>query len=284
MKLLLRISFIAGFLLLGQVLSFAQTPERIVSLAPSITESLYQLGVEKNLIAVTCYCNYPPQAKAKEIIGTLTNPNIEKIYSLSPDLVLAIEGTNRPQAIDKMKDLGLRVEVLKQSKNFSDLLDNFCVLAELVGKSKQGEEIVAGVEAKVAEISSKVKDSPSLSVFWEVGVKPLITIGTESFANEFINYSGAHNIFADVGVIYPRISRDEVIKKNPDVIILVVGMGDVTVKERKYWDKFSRLKAVKLDRIYVIEADKVCRPTPLSFLIGLEEISRFIHPEVFNEE
>ena len=282
MKLLRRFkSFIIVYLVLLPALVKAEAPpKRIVSLAPSITESIYQLGAEDTLIAVTSYCNYPPQAKTKEIIGTLTNPNIEHIYSLSPDLVLAVNGINRSQTIEKLKSLGLKVVVFDDTNSFDDITKSFIQLGELTGREEKARSIVEEVRREVELIFSKFKNLTPVRVFWEVGAKPLVSAGAESFADEFIRYSGGINIFADTSIRYPRVNREEVLNRNPEVIILVT-MGDVTEKEKLYWEKFKSLEAVKNNRIYIIDADKVCRPTPVSFLIGLKEVVRLLHPEVF---
>ncbi|MBU0634184.1 MAG: cobalamin-binding protein [Candidatus Omnitrophica bacterium] len=262
----------------------ADGPRRIVSLAPSLTESLYSLGRGEELIAVTSYCNYPEDARTKEIIGTLINPNIEKIFSLSPDLILAVRGINRPQTIDKLKSLGLNVIAFDKCNTYGDIIKSFLELGKLMGTEQKAKEIVNRVDKEVQYISQKVKASPPVSVFWEVGARPLVTIGAKAFANEFIRYAGGVNVFAGTSlVIYPRVSREEVLKMNPEVIILVV-MGNVTEKEKAYWQKFPELEAAKSGRIYLINADSVCRPTPLSFLAGLKKVAALLHPEAFEQK
>lgn len=275
--------FLVIFLTVLPVLgSTAEQYERLISLAPSITENLYSLGLEEELIAVTSYCNCHKGIDKKEKIGNLTNPNIEKIFSLSPDLVLALKGTNRPQTIEKLKSLGLNVVVFDDSDTLDGIMKTFIQLGELTQREKKARELVKEIESEVESIDIKLKALPPVKVFWEVGAKPLVTAGGESFANEFIRYSGGINIFADASAKYPRVSREEVLKRNPEVIILVT-MGDVTEKEKLYWRKFEELDAVKSNRIYVIDADKVCRPTPLSFLRGLKEVAKLLHPKVFGE-
>ena len=257
--------------------------KRIVSLAPSATESIYSLGLEKKLIAVTSFCDYPDEAKEKEIIGSLINPNIEKIYSLSPDLILAVNGINRPQAIEKLRSLRLNVVAFDECNSFDDIITNFISLGRLKGSGEKAKEIAEKVEAEVRSMEGKLKGALAVKVFWEIEAKPLVSIGANSFANEFIKHSGGINIFADNPVKYPRISREEVLNRDPDVIILVT-MGGVTEKEKLYWQKFRDLKAAINNRIYVISGSKVCRPTPLSFLVGVREVSGLLHPEIFKEE
>lgn len=284
MKLLSKSkSFIIIFIILFPVLARAgEQPKRIVSLAPSITEGLYQLGAEEGLIAVTSYCDYPPQAKTKEIIGTIINPNIEKIYSLSPDLVLANDGINRSQTIEKLKSLGLEVVTFDECNNFGDITKSFIQLGELTDREQEAKTIIKKVEAEVKSITRKLEAVSPVRVFLEVGARPLISVGPQSFTSEFIRYSGGINIFADTSGSHPRVSREEVLKRNPEVIMLVT-MGDVKEEEKAYWQKFKHLEAVKLNRIYIIDPDKVCRPTPIRFLAGLKEMASILHPEVFKE-
>ena len=258
-------------------------PKRIVSLAPSITENLCYLGLEEKLIAVTSYCNYSSEVEKKEIIGSLTNPNAEKIFSLSPDLVVALNRINRPQTIEKLKSLGLRVAVLESGNSFDGIAKSFIRLGKLTDKEKKAEEIVSETKKELAIISGKIRDLPPVRVFWEVGSKPLVSAGGGAFANEFIRRSGGANIFRDTSIRYPRVSREEVLKRNPEVIILVT-MGNVTEGEKAYWQKFKDMDAVKNNRIYTIDADKVCRPTPVSFLATVKKVAALLHPETFREE
>ncbi len=281
MRLLKKTSFIIVFTILLSVLpAGADNPKKIVSLAPSITESLYHLGLEEELIAVTFHCDLPEQTGKKKMIGTLINPNIEKIFSLSPDLVLALGGINRKQTIEKLKSLGLKVVVFGEGNSFDDIARNFVQLGKLTGKEEKAKEIVRKVEAEIVSITRELGGVPHVRVFWEVGAMPLVSVGRGSFANEFIRRSGGINIFANTLVMYPRVSREEVLKKDPEVIMLVT-MGNVTAKEKIYWQRFKGLEAVKNGRIYIIDGNKVCRPTPLSFLTGLREVARLLHPEAF---
>lgn len=277
-----RIVILLSLLILPVSLE-AETPRRIISLAPSITESLYYLGAEEELVGVSSYCNYPASACRKEVVGTLTSPNIEKIFSLSPDLVLAVEGLNRAQSIEKLKSLGLRVEVLDAGESFGDVAKSFIRLGRLIDKEEKAEEIVEQVNEQIKSINDRLKGRRRPEVFWQVGARPLIGAGGKSFANEFIRYGGGENIFSDTAARYPRLSREEVLSRNPQIIILVT-MGDMTEKEKAYWQKFKDLSAAKAGRIYIVDADKVCRPTPVSFLAGLKKITTLFHPEIFKEE
>lgn len=254
----------------------AEEPKRIVSLAPSMTENLYSLGMADQIIAVTSYCRSPLEEK----VGNLTNPNIEQIFSLSPDLVVAVKGINRPQTLSKLKNLGLNVIVFENADNFTDIEHGFIRLGRLLDKEKEAKDILRKTEEELDSLTSKLKTQPPVRVFWEVGSKPLVTAGRGTFANEFITRAGGVNIFEDTDMPYPRVSREEVLRRNPEVIILVT-MGNVTEKEKTYWQKFKDLDAVKKDRIHIIDAQRACVPTPVSFLLTLKKVAALLHPEVF---
>jgi ABC-type Fe3+-hydroxamate transport system substrate-binding protein len=270
--------FFFSIILIPSISQAGGPPKKIVSLAPSITKSLYYLGEIDNIIGVTSYCEQP-DGVTKEIIGTLKNPNIEKIFSLSPDLILTIEGVANARSVKKLKSLGLNVITLSQSGDFNDIVMNFVILGELTGKEKKTKEIISDVTKELKLITDNLAGTRPIRVFWEVNASPLVTISDQSFANDIIRYAGGINIFSNAPVLYPRVSREEILKKDPEVIMLIT-MGDVTEKEKEYWYNFKDLKAVKNNRIYVIDTDKVCYPTPASFLEGVKEVTRCFHPKI----
>jgi len=256
----------------------AENPLRIVSLAPSITDSLYQLGAEGSLVGVTSYCRTCSRAK---IVGTLTNPNMEKIFSLQPNFVFTVQGINRPRTIERLKDLGINVVVFKESQTFEDILTNFIELSEIVKKKDKARKIVNEVREEVDIISALAKGKDPKRVFFEINKRPLVTASAGSFMNEFLKYSGSINIFGDINFTHPRVSREEVLKRNPSAIILV-NMGDVSRDDKKYWQTFKDLSAVRNDQIFYVDSDKFCRSTPVSFLDSLREITYLLHPELFS--
>ncbi|MBL7072812.1 MAG: ABC transporter substrate-binding protein [Candidatus Omnitrophica bacterium] len=251
---------------------------RIVSLAPSVTDSLYLLDSEKFLAGVTSFCRQSPNA---EIVGTLTNPNMEKVFSLQPNFVFTVRGINRARAIERLKSLGINVVVFKESQTLEDILANFIRLSEIVGKKDKALEIVDEVREKVDIISALAKEKDPKRVFLEINKRPLVTASAGSFMNEFLKYSGSVNIFSDINITHPRVSREEVLKRDPEAILLV-NMGDVRAEDKKYWQTFKDLSAVRNDQIFYVDSDKFCRPTPVSFLNSLREITCLLHPELSN--
>ena len=260
-----------------------QPPQRIISLAPSITEELYLLGLGDRVVGVTIYCEYPPEVKKKEKIGTLLSPNIEKIVTLNPDLILATMDGNRPEVLSRLSSLGLRVFTFEPAKNFQDISRDFLLLGKLVSKEKEAGKLLSKARGEIEEIKEKVRGLPKVKVFWEVGAKPLVSVAKGTFADEIISLSGGINIAHGAGSRYPRYSLEEVLQQNPEVIILVT-MGDVTEQEIKIWKEFKDLKAVKDNRIYVVDADLVCRATPARFQEAVREIASLLHPEILGRK
>ncbi|MFH1564153.1 MAG: helical backbone metal receptor [Nitrospirota bacterium] len=244
-------------------------------MSPPLTEQLYLLGVEDRLVGVTTYCKRPPEAEKKEKVSSCINASMERIIALAPDLVLASSLSNTNQ-MQTLKNLGINVVCFPTPKNFVSLCEQFLELAKLVGKKEEGEKIVKQTKKRVSAITKKVnkriKSKPT--VFVQVGAKPLFTVTKDSLVNEFIEIAGGLNIAKEAKTgLY---SLEEVLQKNPDVIIITT-MGIVGEEEKKNWQKYKTLKAVKNKRIYIVDSYKLCSPTPVSFAGTLEEIIRILH-------
>ncbi|MBI5143769.1 MAG: ABC transporter substrate-binding protein [Candidatus Omnitrophica bacterium] len=251
-------------------------PKRIVSLGSALTEELYILGAEDRLVGVTIYCERPPRAKEKEKVGNVVKVDLEKILSLKPDLVLATSLTDS-RSKEKLKNLNIKVAEFTYAKNFSQICNDFLRLGRLVGNEKEAKGIVLKAKKRVEFIRDKVKDLPKHKVFVQIGAKPLHTVTKDSFINDFIEFAGGINVArVSRSGLY---SREEVLKNNPDVIIIAT-MGIVGQNEKRSWQKLTTMEAVKNDRIYIVDAYKICSPTPVSFVEALEEITNLLHPDL----
>jgi iron complex transport system substrate-binding protein len=253
-------------------------PRRIVSLSPAITEALYLLGVEDRVIGVTTYCQKPPDAAKKEKIGTIMEINMEKVINLKPDLVIGTGLTNSKD-IKKLKNLGIDVATFDISKNFEWLCQIFLDLGKLVGKEEQARTMIVESKKRIAKTQKKVEGLPHKKVFVQLGSKPLFAVTRDYFINDLIEFAGGINIFKDAKS--GLISREEVVRRNPDIVIITT-MGVAGEKEQKSWQQYRTINAVKNKNIYLIDSDKICSPTPVSFAALLEEIVRVLHPEAFN--
>ena len=258
----------------------AEAPERIISLAPSATYDLYMLGLENSVIGITRYC--PKGTVKKEIVGTILEPNIELIVSLKPDLVVMTKEINIRNTYEKLKKFGINCYLIENDNNYKDICTHFAAFAERLGRKTAAEKIISSANDKIAAVSKKIRNAQKQRVFWEVGQKPLYTVGKGSFVDDYNAYVGCTNIFADLDLRFPRVSREEIIKRDPD-IILIAEKSDITISERRLWDKYGSLKAVKSGKIFLLENKEMFVPNPLNFAEGVEKVAKLIHPDKFNE-
>ena len=250
------------------------SPRRIISLGPTITEKLYLLGAQDRLVGVTTYCERPPEALAKEKVGNVTQVNIEKIVELKPDLVVATSLTER-RAVLGLKRLGIRVIVFNEPGSYEEMNRQFLELGRIVGREREAEGIVRAAERRVDVIKKRVEGLPRPKVFIQLGAKPLFAATKDSFVNDFIELAGGTNIAREAKTGF--YSREEVLRQDPDIIIIVL-MGAATGNEKKGWQKFHALRAVKNDKIFVMDPYRICSPTPRTFVDALEEMVKALHP------
>lgn len=258
----------------GNLAAHESSPHRIISLAPSLTREIYDLGAQDMLVGVTLY--RPDAARSKEIVGTLTKLNFEKIFSLRPDLILASKDSNTKTDIEKLMALGLNVVVFEGCVSLSCICGEFERLGSLLGKERESEKILQEVQEKIDHISSSIRGRKPVKVFWQMGAAPLVSISDASFAGEYIRLAGCENIFADAPASYPRINIEEVIARNPDVILTVAEMESDRVQG--LWSTMDDISAVKSGRVYSLNADLVCQPTPRMFAKGFETVVKSLYP------
>ncbi len=254
----------------------AKYPQGIISLAPALTRAIYELGAEDRLKGCTTYCNKPEPAKYKEKIGTLIDFNLEKILTLKPDLVLGMEFSDR-RTIEKLKSLGIRVEIFSSPRNFNLLCESFIRLGRMLGQEEKARQIVTRAKQDAAFIRQKVAGEKKIKIFWQLGAKPLFAATKEYFSHDYIEFAGGINIAADAASgIY---SREEVLKRNPDVIIIIT-MGVASEAEKQTWKTYQGINAVKNNRVYIVDAYTYCSPTPGVFARGLRELVVLLHPSI----
>lgn len=252
-----------------------ESHQRIISLGSTLTEELYLLGVEDKVVGVTTYCQRPPQAKRKEKIGTIKEVNLEKIISLSPDLILATSLTN-PKTKEKLKNLGIKVVEFSYARNFAQICDEFLQLARLVNQEEEAKRIIQQARNKVDTIKKSVQGLSHPKVFVQIGARPLFTANQDSFINDFIEFAGGTNIASTSKTgLY---SREKVIEDNPDVIIIAT-MGIAGEREKAVWSRYKTINATRNNRIYIVDSYKLCSPTPVTFVETLENIVETLHPE-----
>ena len=267
----------------GGAASGAILDQRVVSLSPSITELIYLLGAQDQLVADTIYCNVPPEAGEKLRVGTMTQANVEKIVYLRPDLVIASPLSSKKQ-MRILKAQGIRVMLKENPKSFEQMCRLTLDMGNIMGARDRAEAIVTRARKDVERVVAATQPLAKKQVFIQIGLKPLKTVTGDIFINEFIKLGGGINITEhESSGVY---SREKVVRSDPDVI-LIATMGSAKKareEERQRWMEFSSLKAAAQNHIYVLNPDVICSPTPASFARGLSIIADLIHPEEVHEQ
>ncbi len=255
-------------LALAMLTTHAQTPQRIISLAPSLTKNLYLLGAEDLLVGCTSYCTLQSETDA-EVVASAIMVNYEKAVMLKPDLVITTTLT-KPKTINTFKKLGTEVLVYETPQSFDDICTQFIDLGGQIGKKAEAEILIADARKRMEEILQKIPvNAPRQKTFMQIGANPLFGVVPNTFMNDFIRLSETDNIADDLSV--GSINRETVLIRNPDIIVVVL-MGLIGEEEKKQWANFSSLSAVKKDQIFIMNADQACSPTPLSFIEALDEL------------
>ena len=252
---------------LGRKVELKQPAQRIVALAPFLTELAYSVGAGSKLVGASAYSDYPPEARALPQVASALGPEVEPLAALRPDLVLAWHDSIRPNDVERIERLGIPVFVARARR-----LEDPPRLAETVA-------LLAGTDAAPAARNYRERlraaraarsGKPRVRIFVEVWHKPLTTIGGKHWINEALDVCGGENVFADLEAVAPVVSWEEVYKRDPDAIVGTPAPG----REgdfRAAWRERGSLRAVSEDRFVFVDADKLQRPT-LRLAEGVAEL------------
>lgn len=263
----------------GHRIYLAKAPARIVSLAPSITEMLFSLGLEEQIVGVTEFCDYPAAAKSKTKVG-YANPSVEAIITLRPELVLAPRDFLRPDLQLKLEQLKIPVFVL-DAHTLEDIPLQIHTLGQMFEKVSAANGVTQLMRQRMVEIRHTVEHLPAKRVLYVLNSQPLITVGPGSFIHQMIGAAGGMNIATQASEAYPRLSMETVLKEDPEVLIFPSGeVETVPRSEQQQWRRWASLSAVKQQRFYEVSSSLLNRPGP-RVVDGLEQLARAIHPEAF---
>lgn len=269
---------------LGRRVTVTAPPQRIVSLAPSITEQIFAVAAGEKVVGVTIYDNYPPAVQRLERVGGYVTKSIsiEKILSLKPDLVLS-RGEIQRGVIDTLERLGIPAVAIEPG-NFDEAYAAMVLIGRLTDREQPAARIVAEMQQRVARIREQIATIPPaqrVTVFYKAYDEPLITAGPSTFIGHMIEMAGGINIFADVSESYPQISDEEVLRRNPAVILgptrRDVRLSLAQAMQRPGW---HRLAAVQNQRLHLLDDDLVSRPGP-RLAEALETVARVLYPRLF---
>jgi iron complex transport system substrate-binding protein len=254
-------------------------PRRIISLAPSLTESLFALGVGDRVVGVTDYCQNPPEAQQKPRIGGIVNPNFETIVSLKPDLVFATSEANKFEVLARFEQFKIPVFSITP-KNIVGVLESLRLMGEAADASVQAEQLIQGLKQRYAAVQSKLRGLPLVRVLIAYDLQPVITGGKRTFPTDLVASAGGHSIAAGLDQDWPRLNMEFILQQDPEVILLAA-MPDAEKQARVLsgLPGWKNLTAVRRKRIFVVD-DRINQPGP-RIMEALDLVAHYLHPEAF---
>jgi iron complex transport system substrate-binding protein len=267
----------------GRRLQLPAAPQRIISLAPSVTETLYALGLEERLVAVSDFCDYPPAAQRKPRVGGNLNPSLEKIVALQPDVVVVAQSANRLETVEALARLGVRVYATSP-RTVEEVLASTLRLADALGARARGEALAGGLRARLESLERRLAGHAPKRVLFVVWHEPLVAVGRGSFLADALRWAGGVPA-VDAEQEWPRLNLEEVARVQPDYIVFAASHSDGArrtfeeLRERRGW---RVLDAVRNRRVAIV-SDSVQRPGP-RLVDDIEDLARQLHPEAFPEQ
>ncbi|MCX6619423.1 MAG: cobalamin-binding protein [Acidobacteria bacterium] len=263
----------------GRRVEVVENPQRIVSLAPSLTETLFALGLGERVVGVTDYCDYPAEARSKTRVGGIINPSVEAIVSLAPDLVLITREGNRRETMEALERLGVPVFAVNTNE-LADVFRTIRHLGELAGVPERGRRLAADLERQSAAIAEAIRPYPARRVLFLVWLQPVVSVGRNSFIEGLLQRSGAESIAEASAQPWPHLSIEEILRSEPEFILIPRSSSFAPTRAQLLrLPGWRELKAVRAGRIVYLPAS-VERPGPR--LIEVQDvIARAIHPEAF---
>ena len=263
----------------GRRVDIPGCPKRIVSLAPNITETLYALDLGEKIVGVTIFSDYPEEARRKPKVGSYINLSLEKIVSLAPDLVIGTASGNKKETVMQLESLEIPVYIINPS-TFEDIFKTVENIGRITGRTGAAQELVADLKKRVETVVSMTRDLKKPRVFFQIGIRPIVTVGKHTFHHLLIKYAGGINVAGDTEIKYPRLSIEKIIFAKPDIIIVSsMKQGGNFGRVKAEWKKWKDIPAAINDRIYVINSDLTDHSSP-RIVDGLEELVKILHPDI----
>ena len=262
----------------GREVVLDRAPQRIVTLAPSLTEIVYFLGLGDRVVGVTQFSSYPPEAEAKPKVGSYVNLNVETIVSLIPDLVIGTADGNQPAVIGLLEKAGIPVYIVNP-RNLRQVIETIVDLGRVCGVAGAASALARALSARADAIIAKTAGMDRPLVFLQVNPKPIMTVNGSTFSSDLIRLAGGRNMADEEPITYPRISIEAVIEQGPEVIIVSsMDRGGEFERVRQQWLNLDAIPAAQTGRVHLVDSDLIDRPSP-RIVEGLEILARHIHPD-----
>lgn len=259
----------------GRQVTVPDHPHRIICLVPSITDAVFALGAENDVAAISDYVKYPAAALRKPSVGSISNPSLETMLALKPDLVLGIPLNTQQSILDRISSLGIPV-YLVDPHGLSGIYRSILSLGDALNRAPQAGALVASLQARVATVRRSVAGKPVVQVFLPISFEPsIITIGRGAFITDIIAAAGGHSITSDLPQEWAHISMEAVVARAPEALLLMRG-GTTTLAALRGRPGWNTLPAVRNSRVYLLD-QRIDFPSPVA-IDALEDLARQFHP------
>ena len=268
---------------LGRTVSLPDDPQRVVSLAPSITEIIFALGQQDRLKGVTIYSDFPEDAAKLPRVGSYVNLDLERIVALKPDLCIAIKDGNPKAVVKRLESLKIPVYAV-DPRNLDAVMQTVLEIGNLLNAGENAKALVQGMRFRIQRVKSQVaKAAHRPGVFFQIGISPIVSVGANTFGHELIGIAGGKNLAAGP-TTYPRFSQEQVLALAPEIFIISsMDRAEAFDCVKAKWNRWSDLPAVRNERIFLVDSNLFDRPSP-RLVDALELLVRLIHPELFEEK
>jgi len=260
--------------------------KRIVSMAPSLTEILFALGLNDEIVGVTTFSDFPAEALEKPKVGSFWQPDIEAVVAARPDLVVMLQIEQQRSLAERLNRIGYNCLVVYIDK-VNDLFVAIDTIGAATNRQPQANELINNLRNKLEELSNIVGNEEKIRVLWIIQREPLRVAGRDTFINEMIELAGGENAIGATIHKYPPIGAEQVISCRPDVIIEPMMTHSNPENQREaavqYWSRFKNVPAVANGRIYVIESGAVSRLGSRLYE-GTEIIAGCLRPDLFENQ
>jgi len=280
---LFRLAAVAAFSLLAVALvptAHAAPPMRIVSLAPSVTETLFALNAGSSVVGVSDYCDYPPLVRSLPHVGSFLTPNLEAIIALRPTLVIGLWLSSDIRQIRALKSMGYPV-LLVRDGSLKEIDKSIEAVGARIGHEIEAHHLVAQIRAQIAAVRERLAAVKSERALMLVGHQPIVAVGRGTYLDELLQIAHAENIAAAANEEWPHLSMEYIIAMRPEVI-LDGSMGNDPSSTSSFWEKYPTIPAVRERRVFGYPETPILHSGPR---VGqsLEMIARRIHPEAWRD-
>ena len=264
----------------GRRVSLPQQVDRVISLAPNLTEIVFAVGAGDHLVGRTSYCDYPAEAKAVAEVGDTLQPSLERIISLKPQLVLVSTASQLEVFTQQLQNQNIAVFVT-DPHDLDGVFHSIEQIGLIVGHEEQAKLLVQKLRERAGAVEEAVKQKQPVRVFYQLSAEPLYTAGHDAFVTDLIRRAGGISVTADVPGAWPKYSNESALAAKPDAIILPTG-GSMGTGNSTVTEALRQSPAVLDGRVYKINDDHLVRPGPRA-VDGLEEMARALHPDAFKQ-